>query len=146
MATLTFPSGIEQLPRVNAFIRKWIPLALTNRIHLIELAVEEILVNIFRYAYHKETGHAEVSCHFVTLDGSPYFLVVIRDWGQPFDPFQVPFPNLDTNLENRPIGGLGVHLVRNVVDIYKYKRIGDINVIELFFSFLSEGIMCTIKI
>lgn len=138
MATLTIPSGIEQLPYVNTFIRQCIPLAFTGRVQLIELAVEELLVNIFRYAYHKKNGYAEISCQFVKIEDNPYFLVSIKDWGQPFDPFQVPLPDLELSIEERPIGGLGVHLVRTVTDIYKYKRVGDTNVVELFFSFISE--------
>lgn len=140
MATLTIPSGIEQLTHVNAFLRKSIPTAFKKRIHLIELAVEEILVNIFRYAYHNGNGNAEVSCQFVKHNEISYFVITIKDWGEPFDPFQVPLPDLSLDINSRPIGGLGVHLVRTAVDLYKYKRESDINVVELFFQFLAEGV------
>lgn len=140
MATLTIPLGIEQLPHINVFLRKSIPTALTSRVHSIELAVEEILVNIFRYAYHNGRGDAEVSCQVTKLNSFSYFVVTIKDWGQPFDPFQVPLPNLDLDIDNRPIGGLGVHLVRKAVDSYNYSRVNNTNIVELFFGFSSEGI------
>jgi len=51
-------------------------------------------------------------------------LVEVEDDGRPFDPLQVPPPDLTLPLEQRPIGGLGIHLIRNLMDEVSYVRVG----------------------
>lgn len=67
----------------------------------------------------------------VTLD-QDYAHICLRDNGHPFDPFsEAPEPDLDTSLEQRRIGGLGVHFVRSMMDTCHYQRDGDCNVITM---------------
>ncbi|MFM7084676.1 MAG: ATP-binding protein [Hyphomicrobium sp.] len=57
--------------------------------------------------------------------------IYLRDNGIPFDPSEVDNPDLDTPIEERKIGGLGIHLVRSLSDFFSYERIGDLNEIKI---------------
>ena len=57
--------------------------------------------------------------------------VEVEDDGRPFDPLQAPPPDLTLPLERRPIGGLGIHLIRNLMDEVDYARQGGRNVLKM---------------
>jgi anti-sigma regulatory factor (Ser/Thr protein kinase) len=57
--------------------------------------------------------------------------VEVEDDGRPFDPLQVPPPDLSLPLERRPIGGLGIHLIRNLMDEISYARQAGRNVLKM---------------
>ena len=57
--------------------------------------------------------------------------VEVEDDGRAFDPLQAPPPDLTLPLEQRPIGGLGIHLIRNLMDEVSYARVGDRNVLKM---------------
>ena len=57
--------------------------------------------------------------------------VEVEDDGRPFDPLQVPPPDLGLPLERRPIGGLGIHLIRNLMDEVSYARQAGRNVLKM---------------
>ena len=57
--------------------------------------------------------------------------VEVEDDGRPFDPLQAPPPDLSVPLEQRPIGGLGIHLIRNLMDAVSYARQGGRNVLKM---------------
>jgi serine/threonine-protein kinase RsbW len=57
--------------------------------------------------------------------------VEVEDDGRPFDPLQVPPPDLTLSLEQRPIGGLGIHLIRNLMDEVSYARRDGRNVLKM---------------
>jgi serine/threonine-protein kinase RsbW len=82
-------------------------------LYQIELAVDEACANIVHHAYEGlEPGDMEVSC---CLDG-PNFVIQIRDWGKSFKPDQVPEPDVCAPLEERTLGGLGLFLIKHVMD------------------------------
>lgn len=86
----------------------------------IGLVVEEIGLNVVNYAYEDGEEH-EFSISVTSDDGA--LTLEIVDGGQPFDPLQeAPEPDLEASLEDRPIGGLGVYLVRNIMDELSYRR------------------------
>lgn len=83
----------------------------------VRLAVEEICTNIIRHGY----GGLEPGPLVVDIEPAPDALVVrIEDRGVPFDPDDAPPPDLTSEAEERPIGGVGVHLVRQVMDEVEY--------------------------
>ena len=88
----------------------------------LNLALEEWVANVINYAYPKGMrGHVEV-----TADVSDDVLtLVIKDHGVAFDPTQHAETDIDAELEDRPIGGLGIHLVRTIMDIVEYQRTAD---------------------
>jgi anti-sigma regulatory factor (Ser/Thr protein kinase) len=135
MATLTVPARMEELDAVNAFLESCIPPDFREIAPHVRLAAEELLVNVFTYAYDGGPGEARVECRPGRLDGRDVLFFSVTDWGRPFDPFdEAPLPDLDLDADQRPIGGLGVHLVKSVSTRHAYSRRDDANVVELFFS------------
>lgn len=83
----------------------------------LELAVDEICSNSIRHGYGGKEGEIEVA---VERDG-PSIRVTVRDWGATFDPDQVPTPDTDLPLEERLLGGLGLFLVRQLMDDVRFE-------------------------
>jgi anti-sigma regulatory factor (Ser/Thr protein kinase) len=65
-------------------------------------------------------------------------VLTIADDGSPFNPLDRGQPDTDLPIEEREVGGLGVHLVRKMVDEFRYERLDDLNVLRLTLSFESE--------
>ena len=71
----------------------------------------------------------------LSMDSAPFLCVWIRDWGTSFDPFmETATPDTSLAAEDRPIGGLGVHLVKNVSAHHCYSGDDGTNTIELYFQ------------
>jgi anti-sigma regulatory factor (Ser/Thr protein kinase) len=87
----------------------------------IELALEEILVNIVDYAYQGEAEIGNIECLFVEKKCTGVH-IEISDWGKPFNPLKRDDPEIHTGFEEREIGGLGIFLVKKVMDKVRYKR------------------------
>ena len=88
----------------------------------LNLAVEEWVANVINYAYPKGTrGHVELTAE---ISGDVLTLVV-KDHGIPFDPTQHEEVDVDAELDDRPIGGLGIFLVRSIMDTMEYLRTPD---------------------
>ena len=85
----------------------------------LNLAVEEWVANVINYAYKKGMrGHVEVTAD--VKDG--VLTMVIKDHGVAFDPTQHVEVDIDADLDDRQIGGLGIHLVRTIMDTMSYER------------------------
>jgi len=98
----------------------------------INLALDEVLTNIMSYGYDDGRPHDIV----VRLSlGTGELVVEVEDDGRAFNPLEVAEPRLDQPVEERPTGGLGIHLVRCVVDGLEYRRQGDRNVLVMRKSF-----------
>ena len=94
----------------------------------INLVLEELFTNVIFHA-HDDGAEHEVQIH-VALDGRD-LRIEVSDDGRPFDPREAPRPDLNAPLDEREIGGLGLHLVRESVDALDYRREGDRNVTTL---------------
>ena len=93
------------------------------------ILLEELLTNLMKYGYpdRAEPGQAEI---MLELNGSRLEIEFIDD-GCAFDPFAVAPPNLDEPPEARPVGGLGLHILRSMTDDSRYERRNETNVIRL---------------
>ncbi len=92
------------------------------------LIFDDLLNNVISYAYHNDGDHdIEVR---MELAGER-LIVTIADDGAPFNPLSLATPRTDQALEDREIGGMGIHLVRNLVDDVSYPRRIDKNVLTL---------------
>ncbi len=93
------------------------------------ILLEELLTNLLKYGYpdRAEPGWAEIA---LALNGSRLEIEFIDD-GCAFDPSAGPSPNLDEPLEERPVGGLGLHLLRSLTEVVRYERRDNKNVIRL---------------
>jgi serine/threonine-protein kinase RsbW len=88
-----------------------------RKIFDVQMAVDEACTNIINYGYTAEVGMITITCRRRDED----VIVVIKDTGKPFDPTSVPLPDLDANLEERKIGGLGVYFMKTLVDEVTYE-------------------------
>lgn len=98
-----------------------------QRISEIEIAVEEALVNIFEYSYAEKNGTVEVFCKLD--DGN--FVIEIIDSGIPFNILTAKEPDITSGISERSIGGLGIFLIRKLMDDVRYRREGDRNILTL---------------
>ena len=95
-------------------------------VHDLNLALEEILTNTISYGYTDNREH-EIKVRLSVQSGE--VKAEVEDDGQPFDPLAVPEPDTAKSLEERTIGGLGIHLVRKLMDNLEYKRQGERNLL-----------------
>ena len=113
-------------PIDQALEAKNVDYKVTYKIHL---ALEELLSNIINYAYDEPGGMMDLDFSFE--DNDETLVIVIKDQGKPFNPFDMKDPDLTGSASERKIGGLGIYLVKNTVDFTNYKREGDSNIITL---------------
>jgi serine/threonine-protein kinase RsbW len=100
-----------------------------KRIQEIELVAEEALVNIFLYAYPEKKGEVGVVCR---KDQERRRLIIeITDNGLPFNPLSREDPDLAADIAERKIGGLGVYLMKKLMDEVHYRREDDKNILTL---------------
>lgn len=130
--TLKIKNDIRQLATVERFLRKtadffgWGEPLVGN----LNLVLEEAVSNIIFYAYEGENRHEEE----IELSFSyeqPDLIVKLSDGGCPFDPTARPDPDIGLAAEERPVGGLGIFLIKKLMDEVGYQRIGDKNVLIL---------------
>jgi serine/threonine-protein kinase RsbW len=88
----------------------------------VQLAVDEACSNIIEHACD---GLCETQIEITCTDADENLTIMIRDHGEPFDPTSVPEPDLDANIEDRPIGGLGIFLMRKLMDDIHYEQLGE---------------------
>ena len=94
----------------------------------LNLVLEEAVVNIINYAYPKEE-HQSIFLSAKLQDGSIVF--VLTDTGKEFDPTMPREADITLSAEDRPIGGLGIFLIRQIMNQVKYERIEGKNVLTL---------------
>jgi serine/threonine-protein kinase RsbW len=130
MTTITFPACLDSLPRGLALVVECATAAgfSPQRVIEIELAVEEALANICLYAYPDSRGEVEVRC---MQDETRHFSIELIDSGIPFDMVARPAPDFTVDAAQRPIGGLGIPLIRALMDNATYHREGAQNILRL---------------
>jgi anti-sigma regulatory factor (Ser/Thr protein kinase) len=95
----------------------------------IDISVEEIFVNISQYAYPGGVGYADIQISGSSADGR--FIIVFRDRGIPYDPLRKSDPDITLGAEDRPIGGLGIFMVKKNMDKLEYSRSGGENILTM---------------
>lgn len=128
--TQRLPATIEQLPAAQAFLKSGIEQAgLDPRLGgRLALALEEVFVNVCHYAYPPgQPGEIELRI----LPDAERFVLDVLDDGQPFDPANLPEPDLAATLEQRTVGGLGWFLVRQMVSELSCRREHGRNLVSL---------------
>ena len=131
--TASFPAELTSLKKILEFLRACAKDARfsTNDLDRLDLVIEEIAVNVIRYAYSGGgIGPLQIDCA-VLREGE--LLVRIADRGAPFDPLTKPDPDRQLVLQDRPVGGLGVFLVKQLVSAISYARSDGWNRLSLQF-------------
>ena len=94
----------------------------------VNLVFDELLNNIISYAFpDHDIRHIKIHVEY----SGAQLLITIEDDGLPFNPFQQSEVDISLSVEDREIGGLGIHLVKNVMDEVKYERYKDCNIVTL---------------
>lgn len=92
----------------------------------INLAIDEIITNIVSYAYNDNKEHKIL----IKISRTENFIIIVtEDDGIPFNPLDVPEADTVSILENKKIGGLGIHLVRKLMDKLEYSRADGKNIL-----------------
>jgi sigma-B regulation protein RsbU (phosphoserine phosphatase) len=118
---LVVDATLEHLDEVIAFTQRSIaqtPLSRKSK-NLISIAVEEIFVNVAMYAYAPARGPIEM---FISPDEG--VTIMFRDGGMPYNPLERENPNIDMPAEERKIGGLGIFIVKDIMNevVYRYEN------------------------
>ena len=116
--TLTLESAIlKDIPAIVDFVVNWLQQRkLDKYIFPFETAVDEASTNVVKHAYGGRGGFFQISCE---LNGAD-IIITIRDHGAKFDPGSVPLPEVDSALEERKAGGLGIYMMKKMMDRVDY--------------------------
>ena len=128
MAELTVRADLGALATIADFLAAVLAGSADETVFAVQLAVDEACSNTILYGYPGgERGSITIAC---TVDDD-VIRVTITDDGVAFDPLTAPPPLLDIPAEERPIGGLGIHFIRTVMDSVAYARRDDRNVLSM---------------
>ncbi|AYF41795.1 ATP-binding protein [Ethanoligenens harbinense] len=131
MTELRVPAKIENLEKVVAFFDENIGKEGCDRmdVAILHVVLEEVFVNIASYAYVPDEGDAFIRMAF---HRNPLELELeFRDCGKPFNPLNWKAPDITRNVMERKIGGLGLFLVKKIMDTIQYTYTGGMNVLTM---------------
>ncbi len=131
MNELEVPSDIDRLYEVQDFVRGSLgDMGASERsLMQLELVVEEVFINIVRYAYPPGTGKIWVGCD--VSEDTMSVTLTFTDRGPEFDPLMSPDPDTHAPAEDREVGGLGIFLVKRNVDGISYRRRDGYNILTI---------------
>ena len=124
-----FLARLETIPDIVGFISETAAAMGVHpkRVMHLELAVEEAAVNICSYAYEIPPGEMTIR---ISREEEVVRIEMI-DKGGPFDPLALEAPDIQSELEHREVGGLGIFLIRRMLDEVRYSRSGECNILSL---------------
>ncbi len=131
MGSKIFPANLSSLDEIMEYLRStFTGVSLSEKEKKkFELAIEEAVVNIIHYAYQTPDGKIEVSCKY---DPATLTLVAkLKDSGRAFNPLDIDKIQTPKSLEIQPIGGLGIHFMKELVDNIEYSYIEGENILTL---------------
>ena len=99
-----------------------------NIINSLDLALDEILNNIITHGYIQ---HNESDITIQIMRSDSQIIIIIEDQGKKFNPLKIKAADTESKIENRPIGGLGIHLIKNFIDEIQYKYENNKNCLTL---------------
>ncbi|MBO7522085.1 MAG: ATP-binding protein [Opitutales bacterium] len=125
-----YNAEIRELPRLSKDVEDFCAQNSLggNLAFALNLVLEEIFANVCLHGYEKKGGVVEIE-----IAKAPKKITLkISDFAKAFNPLkQAPKPDLDANIEDREIGGLGVHFIKTFMDEASYERIGGKNILTL---------------
>lgn len=128
--TLALKNNIGEINRLHSFIEEVgetfaLPMKTVMNLNLV---LEEAVTNVIMYAYPKEE-HEYI--HLTAKEQEGKLIFILTDSGKAFDPTQAPDADITLSADDRPIGGLGIFLIRKIMNEVKYERIDGKNVLTL---------------
>ncbi len=148
MSCITLNADISELDNVMNFLNEKIPKGYEVCYPKARLALEEIFINIAMYAYLDKVlptniptstnnmhNKVRLEIDITHINNEPLLRLTISDWGKAYNPFMdAPTPDTTLSVKERPVGGLGLFLVKQIVKAYTYKFEEYTNIVELFFT------------
>ena len=128
----TMQASLESIPEITGWVDQLLTKAgcTVKARRQIDVALDEILSNIARYAYPEKEGSMTVE---IDLDEETGMLsLTFRDEGVPFDPLAKEEPDVTLGVRERAVGGLGIFLVKKMMDEVIYRREGKENILRLY--------------
>lgn len=140
MYHLTLPNDIETISQLNEFIDGFCEeTGISKDVCMsLNLAIEEAVVNVMNYAYPMGTvGYVDIEAEA----DKKIVTFVISDTGQPFDPTKEADADITLPAAKRPVGGLGIHLVRHIMDSISYEYADHRNILTLRKKFNKQEVL-----
>ncbi len=128
---LTLEAKVENLNQALAFIDDQLDAVdcpMKKRFQ-IDVAVEELFVNVAHYAYTPNTGN--VTLRVESAQNPPAVVITFIDRGIPYDPLAKPDPDVSLSAEQREIGGLGIFMVKKSMDSMEYEYTDGQNILRI---------------
>lgn len=115
---LKVPAKTENLSLIGEFIELILRrLGADEEVFPVQLAVDEACTNVIVHSYQGECNKpVAVNCSII----GEQFIVRIEDWGQPFNPYAIPPPDLSAEPDDRRLGGLGIFIMQKMMDSVEY--------------------------
>ena len=133
--SIVLTNNTRDVPRLNAFVEEFCQGMGTDEMVAmqVKLAVEEAVVNVMNYAYPPgQQGNVNIEAAATQSDdGNTCITFTITDSGQFFDPTAKADVDITLAAEERQIGGLGIHIMRQNMDSINYRRINNLNMLTL---------------
>ena len=136
MNSIHLPVSLNELTKINAEIEHIVS-GDPELVFKLQLIVEEILTNIAKYAYSESEDNKYLNfiCGYVYFDHERAVLLQFVYGGAAFDPFvEVAEPDITKPMDERDIGGLGIHLIKEIATHYTYARIDDYNQVQIYLN------------
>jgi anti-sigma regulatory factor (Ser/Thr protein kinase) len=114
-------NSFDAIPSANDAVTRWLEERKVSAAatYLANLAIEELVTNSIKYGYDDTAAH-EIE---ITLSlNNSHLVLTVSDDGHAFNPLEAPEPDTSLPLEDRPVGGLGIHLLRKLADQMTYER------------------------
>ena len=128
--TIRLPVDLKEIERLNRIVRQFGELheVPSRTLYAVNLALDEIVTNVVCYGFDN-SANQELEARLSTHGGELETVVV--DGGRAFNPLDAPVPDLSAPLDERALGGLGIHLVRSLMDRVEYCRENEKNVLTM---------------
>ena len=128
MINIKLPAVMDNLDQMIDFVLKGLDAYKIND-QKIRLACEEALVNVINYAYGEDTGELEIIKEVPSKENK--ICIEIIDEGIAFNPLKKEEPDINKSMEERSIGGLGIFMIKEIMDKVEYKREEGKNILKL---------------
>lgn len=130
MSDISRPAALDQLSDLMAFVEAEAEGIFPPRAaREVLLAVEEVVTNVITHAYPEGGGEVRVAVKELSVPRG--LRLIVADDGIAFDPLAIPDPDVSAPLEERQVGGLGILLIRRMMDRVAYERRGGENVLTM---------------
>ena len=129
--SLTLVNQLSDVAKLSSFVEAFgVAEGLApEAVYSLNLALDEVVTNVIRYA-HEDDGREHPIVVRLALERD-VLTAQVEDDGRAFNPLEAPAPDLEASLDERPIGGLGIFLVRSVMNSVEYRREDGRNVLTM---------------